>query len=199
MPSLTERSAASGCGRRVSLKRRTSAACVASRKISDGWRRGMRLSRRHTVGNCDRNVPSRTSATIATFCRSVPCCSDNCASVGINIVGRLSTQKYPRSSSARIAWDLPDPDSPVITTKRPLPLVPPGRPEGRGRAPDRPPILLPLQRVVLVSGAGRIVRIGVAELLIEASGEGPPRVKAAQSQELVPRRDLHQRGDAGLV
>ena len=39
IPSLTERSCASGCGRRVSLKRRTSAAVFASRKIRIGLRR----------------------------------------------------------------------------------------------------------------------------------------------------------------
>ena len=36
MPSDAEESGASGCGRRVSLNRRTSVACVASRKMSAG-------------------------------------------------------------------------------------------------------------------------------------------------------------------
>ena len=45
MPSLTDRSGASGCGRRVSLNRRTSAAWLASRKISTGLSRGIFRSR----------------------------------------------------------------------------------------------------------------------------------------------------------
>src|SRR5438876_9927902 len=48
---------------------------------------------------------------------SPPVVSDSLASVGISVVGRLSTQKYPRSSSARIACDFPEPESPVNTMK----------------------------------------------------------------------------------
>ena len=43
IPSVTDRSGASGCGRRVSLNRRTSAEWLASRKISVGFTRGVRL------------------------------------------------------------------------------------------------------------------------------------------------------------
>ena len=66
-------------------------------------------------GNDDRKFPSRTSTTIATFSISRLPRSERFASVGISVVGRLSTQKYPRSSSARIACDFPDPDKPVST------------------------------------------------------------------------------------
>ena len=45
-PPTTERSGASGCGRRVSLKRRTSASWLASRKISSGFRPRHRLQPR---------------------------------------------------------------------------------------------------------------------------------------------------------
>ena len=93
MPSVTDRSGASGCGRRVSLNRRTSAAWSASRKISTGFSRGILRSWRKIFGNDDRNPPSRTSTTIATFSMSPPARSDSLASVGISVVGRLSTQK----------------------------------------------------------------------------------------------------------
>ena len=43
MPSMTGRPCASGCGRRVSLNRRTSASWLASRKISTGSSRGIAL------------------------------------------------------------------------------------------------------------------------------------------------------------
>src|SRR5262245_36398292 len=55
---------------------------------------------------------------------SPPPRSDSFASVGISVVGRLSTQKYPRSSSARMACDFPDPDNPVKTMKGWLPILP---------------------------------------------------------------------------
>ena len=42
-----------------------------------------------------------------------------------------------------------------MTTKRPLPFVPPRRSGTRSRAPDAAAHLVPLQRVVLVGGAGR--------------------------------------------
>ena len=84
---------ASGCGRRVSLNRRTSAALLASRKISTGLSRGIFRSRRKIFGNDDRKFPSRTSTTMATFSMSPPPRSDSFASVGISVVGRLSTQK----------------------------------------------------------------------------------------------------------
>ena len=93
MPSLTDRSGARGWGRRVSLKRRTSAAWLASRKIRMGVSRGIFRSLRKIFGNDDRNPPSRTSTTIATFSMSPPARSESLASVGISVVGRLSTQK----------------------------------------------------------------------------------------------------------
>src|SRR5687768_18275158 len=55
------------------------------------------------------------------------------AIIGMSVVGRLSTQKYPRSSSARTAWVLPAPERPVRMTNRRVPRI--GRPAGRaGRA-----------------------------------------------------------------
>ena len=93
IPSLADRPCASGCGRRVSLNRRTSAVWLASRKISIGLSRGIFRSRRKIFGNDDRKLPSRTSTTIATFSMSPPPRSDSFASVGISVVGRLSTQK----------------------------------------------------------------------------------------------------------
>ena len=93
IPSLADRSCASGWGRRVSLNRRTSAVWLASRKISIGFSRGILRSRRKIPGNDDRKLPSRTSTTIATFSMSRPPRSDKFASVGISVVGRLSTQK----------------------------------------------------------------------------------------------------------
>ena len=49
----------------------------------------------------------------------------------MSCVGRLSTQKYPRSSSARMACDLPAPDRPVTTMKRPRGAVRRRRRRGR--------------------------------------------------------------------
>ena len=115
MPSVTERSGASGWGRLVSLNRRTSASWLASRKISTGLSRGILRSRPRIFGNEERKFPSRTSTTIATLSMSPPARSDSLARVGMSVVGRLSTQKYPRSSSARIACDFPEPESPVRT------------------------------------------------------------------------------------
>ncbi len=131
MPSITGLSCASGCGRRVSLKRRTSAASPASRKISAGLSPRIARSFRSAFGNVERNAPSRTSTTIATRLRSLSARRDNSASVGIRLIGRLSTQKYPRSSSARIACDFPAPDRPVSTMNR-LPVA-------AGRAVAAPP------------------------------------------------------------
>jgi len=45
------------------------------------------------VGNDERKLPSRTSTTMATFSMSPPARSDSFASVGMSVVGRLSTQK----------------------------------------------------------------------------------------------------------
>ena len=68
MPSSADRSGASGCGRRVSLKRRTSAASLASRKISVGLRPRHRPQRReHARELLEQDVPSRTSMTTAAF------------------------------------------------------------------------------------------------------------------------------------
>jgi hypothetical protein len=38
------------------------------------------------------------------------------ANVGNIVMGRLSTQKYPRSSNAFVAADIPEPLSPVMIT-----------------------------------------------------------------------------------
>ena len=56
MPSLTDRSCASGCGRRVSLNRRTSVSWLASRKISTGFSRGIFRSRLNIVGKRGQQV-----------------------------------------------------------------------------------------------------------------------------------------------
>src|SRR5947209_10937 len=66
-----------------------------------------------------RNCPSRASATMARRCTSslVPWPTSS-SSLGNSSTGRLSMQKKPRSSSARVAVDLPDPDMPVMTTIR---------------------------------------------------------------------------------
>ena len=93
MPSTTGRSSASGCGRRVSLKRRTSAASLASRKMRTGLRRGIARRARSTFGKRESSERSRTSTTIATFGISVSARIDSSASVGISVIGRLSTQK----------------------------------------------------------------------------------------------------------
>ena len=72
----TERSGASGCGRRVSLKRRTSVALLASRKISTGLRprhlpQPLEDLRETTTGSClrarrRRSRPSRCRRRAAT-------------------------------------------------------------------------------------------------------------------------------------
>jgi hypothetical protein len=68
-------------------------AWLASRKIRIGFSPGICRRVLKTFGNDDRNPPSRTSTTIATLVMSPPVCSDSFASVGISVVGRLSTQK----------------------------------------------------------------------------------------------------------
>jgi len=93
IPSLTERSRASGWGRRVSLKRRTSVEWLASRKISVGFRLGAARSFLKTRGNCDRKSFSRTSTTIATLSSELASRAASSAIVGISSVGRLSMQK----------------------------------------------------------------------------------------------------------
>ena len=92
MPSVADRSRASGCGRRVSLKRRTSVVLLASRKMSTGLSPRMLRRRASTRGNAERKFPSRTSTTMATLSISTPR-TESVASIGISVVGRLSTQK----------------------------------------------------------------------------------------------------------
>ena len=65
MPSLTDRSRASGCGRRVSLNRRTSVEWLASRKISVGFSVGAARSFLKTRGKWARKSFSRTSTCVA--------------------------------------------------------------------------------------------------------------------------------------
>ena len=93
MPSLTDRSGASGCGRRVSLKRRTSAAWLASRKISTGLSRGIFRSWRKIFGNDDRKFAFAHVDDDGDLLDVAAARSDSFASVGISVVGRLSTQK----------------------------------------------------------------------------------------------------------
>ena len=84
-----------------------------------------------------------------------------------------------------------------MTTKRPLPFVPPGRSgraqarAGRGRPSYSPSSESSSSEVPAVLGVS-----GISQLLIQAAGERARGVKAAQSEQLVPRRHLHQRGDA---
>ena len=92
-PRSTDRSGASGCGRRVSLKRRTSASLLASRKISTGFSRGIRRSRAKIVGNDDRKFAFADVDDDRDLLDVAAGRSDSFASVGISVVGRLSTQK----------------------------------------------------------------------------------------------------------
>ncbi len=61
-----------------------------------------------------RNARTRTSMPSAT--RVIPPRSQSATACGASAVGRLSTQKKPRSSSACRAWDLPAPERPLTTT-----------------------------------------------------------------------------------
>src|SRR5579859_5435680 len=56
---------------------------------------------------------SRTSATLRKF----RLFEQSSANFGMRLGGRLSTQKYPRSSRHLAAWLLPAPDNPVTMTK----------------------------------------------------------------------------------
>ena len=91
MPSDAEESGARGCGRRVSLKRRTNVACVASRKMSAGFSPFIARSFRYAFANSARKFFSLMSTTIAT--RAMPSRRTRAASVGMSVVGMLSTQK----------------------------------------------------------------------------------------------------------
>ncbi len=93
IPSIADRSGASGCGRRVSLKRRTSTSSEASRKIRTGCRLRIALSRRNTFGSSSSILPSRTSTTTAARAISLPARRVSSASIGSSATGRLSTQK----------------------------------------------------------------------------------------------------------
>src|SRR5690242_4370531 len=64
-----------------------------------------------------RYSPSRTSTPSATRSRRSPARATRSAKVGMSVVGRLSTQKNPMSSKHLIAYDLPAPLRPVMTTK----------------------------------------------------------------------------------
>src|SRR5438093_10736251 len=116
MPSRTLPSTASGWRRRVSWYRRTRLSSLASRKrTSTGWPRV--LSSWIASSRWDRYSPSRTSTPSATRRIVWPDRATRSAKVGISVVGRLSTQKKPMSSKHLIAWLLPAPLRPVMTTK----------------------------------------------------------------------------------
>ena len=138
-------------------------------------------------GNDDRKFPSRTSTTIATCrCRRRPA-----ATAGQRRDRRrreVVDAEVPRSSSARIACDFPEPDSPVRTMNG-CPLL--ARPAG---LPSRATALLPcLPRLLTASSssssssspAGR--SSARAQRLLEPVGESPRRMMPARPQQLVAR------------
>ena len=104
----------SGCGRRVSEKRRTSASVLASRN-SERIVHALAAAAPAISGTrCGSEPALRTSTAIATRCVKRSCSRrrNSRSSSG----GRLSTQKKPASSSACSATDLPEPEMPVIST-----------------------------------------------------------------------------------
>ncbi len=193
---VADRSGASGCGRRVSLKRRTSAALLASRKISTGLSRGIFRSRSKILGNDDRKLPLADVDDDGDLLDVAAARSDSFASVGISVVGRLSTQKYPRSSSARIACDFPSPTSPVRTMN--------GWPPFGLRGPAPRASLRPLHRrlPVLSAPLGRPRRPRRGRRASSARSACSRRSASARAawwprdpQQLIARRDLDQDRD----
>src|SRR3990172_3826663 len=107
----------SGCGRRLSLRRRTRISLRASRKIRVVGK-PLSSSLRWASGKSLRNPRSRISAAMATRSMFSPPWAVSSAKARMSFAGRLSTQKKPASSRAFIASVFPDPESPVMKTNR---------------------------------------------------------------------------------
>src|SRR5438105_5008873 len=117
-PSATLPSGASGCRRRVSLKRRSRVSSEQSRKTTSSLCPERRTSST-AWGVWSRKRPSRASMTRASRCSSSDApCTTRSSSLGTRTTGRLSMQNQPASSSALMAVDLPPPDIPVSSTMR---------------------------------------------------------------------------------
>ena len=115
IPSEMVSFSARGCWRRVSLKRLISISSLDSKKsIFMSW--PFSLSPLKISGYSFKKVLSRTSITIATLVIAPDETSHSSINFGRRIGGKLSMQKKPRSSKARIAVLLPEPDSPVMIT-----------------------------------------------------------------------------------
>ena len=107
-------SATSGCGRRVSLKRRRSVSSLASRKSTCTSRCPPASSSERTLPTSPRNARTRTSIPSAT--RVIPPRSHSATAWGARPSASCRCRRSPRSSSAWSACDLPAPDSPLTTT-----------------------------------------------------------------------------------
>src|SRR3990172_11988968 len=107
----------SGCGRRLSLRRRTRISLRASRKIRVVGK-PLSSSLRWASGKSLRNPRSRISAAMATRSMFSPPWAVSSAKARMSFAGRLSTQKKPASSRAFMVSVFPDPESPVMKTNR---------------------------------------------------------------------------------
>ena len=117
IPVSTRPEPLSGCCLLVSLYRFTSTESFASRnRISYLIPFSSICSR--SFSNPEISCPLRTSTPNATFFIEVSEFSIICTNPGNIAIGRLSTQKYPISSSILSAVDFPAPDIPVTITKR---------------------------------------------------------------------------------
>ena len=107
MPSLTERSGASGCGRRVSLNRRTSASWLASRKISIGLSPGIALQLAEDLRKRREEPALADVDDDRDLRRSPPARRDSFASVGIErrrqVVDAEVAEVLERANRLRLA------------------------------------------------------------------------------------------------
>src|SRR5437868_5960605 len=170
-PSATLPSGASGCRRRVSLKRRSRVSSEQSRKTTSSLCPERRTSST-AWGVWSRKRPSRASITSASRCSSSDApCTTRSSSLGTSSTGRLSMQNQPASSSALMAVDLPPPDMPVSSTMR--------RREGNS-----------LHLVADAAGHGRLGDLA-RQLFLEVLR----RVVALQLEQVVARGHLDDGGE----
>ena len=106
-PSAADRFGASGCGRRVSLKRVSSALVV---RVEEQQRRlavrGRRFSRPYTCGNVARSAPSRTSTTTAAArrrCRPAAEIGERRDERDRQVVDAEEAEVFERANGVRLA------------------------------------------------------------------------------------------------
>ena len=202
MPSLTERSGASGCGRRVSLKRRTSAALLASRKMSTGLSRGIFRSlpedlrkRRQEVALADVDDDRDLLDVAAGAQRQL---RQRRNERRRQVVDAEVAEILERANRLRLARPR---QAGQDDERLPGSAAPCDRPAGAGLPPPlrrRSSIgspVLPARAPRLPRPPGPPPQRRPSKLLLEPLGERARRMMAARPQQLIARRDLHEDRD----